>query len=288
MAVILNYEEVENSLFVIINGGSPITIYGSNVDNQFTQPQTLPAAKNGSQATNLNQVESLISSAVGSNSLLGLDNTWTGVQTFDQPIVIAPAVAGNQAVTLDQLNGITGGGGVSLSANNTWTGIQTFDQPITVANAGASNQAPSLGQVESLIQHNLPYDFAGGIAGVPTASEILLQSVLAREVTFNLNFSGTYNGGFPGVPNSIMASQFYVGTAPTNDATGNIELSGSSIGTWSVLAGSHTGTFSTVSGATYLGGMGQVLTVLAPATADATMANISFTILATLTEMVSQ
>lgn len=107
------------------------------------------------------------------------------------------------------------------------------------------------------------YDVMGGAAASITTSQLLVQHVAARTLNFLANFAG---------------SQGYAGTAPTASATLTVAVNGTTVGTIVFAASSQTATFTTSSGA-FTVTPGQVLTVTAPLTADATLANVSFTLL---------
>jgi hypothetical protein len=107
------------------------------------------------------------------------------------------------------------------------------------------------------------YDVVGGAAASITTSQLLVQHVAARTLNFVANFAG---------------SQGYAGTAPTASATLTVAVNGTTVGTIVFAASSQTATFTTSSGA-FTVTPGQVLTVTAPLTADATLANVSFTLL---------
>jgi hypothetical protein len=94
-----------------------------------------------------------------------------------------------------------------------------------------------------------------------TGSQLILQHVAVRTVTWNANFASSH--GFASV-------------AATAQTTFTIAVNGSTIGTMVFAASATTATF-TLTGATSITA-GQVLTVTGPATADATLANVAFTL----------
>lgn len=111
-----------------------------------------------------------------------------------------------------------------------------------------------------------PYDIGGLIDGVPAGSAIVLNHVAVRTFLFADNFAG-----------SFATSQ----TAATASTVFTVKRNGSSIGTITFGAASTTGTFNTTGGAESFT-PGQVLTVHAPALADATLADISITFFGTV------
>lgn len=125
-----------------------------------------------------------------------------------------------------------------------------FDQNgVPIATAGGSGTPPNSQDLYVLL------------AGVPSASQLMLQAVFNRVVVFPAGFSG---------------SHAVCGTAPTADAVINILYNGAQVGTLTYTAGHTTGTFALTGGlSTAAGG---ILTAVAPSSADATLANVSFTL----------
>lgn len=111
------------------------------------------------------------------------------------------------------------------------------------------------------------YDIAGGIPGLPTASQVVARYTLARAIQFPLNFAGSY---------------WSAGTAPAAAATFTVESNGTSIGTINFAAAATTATFTTVSTGVTNVTAGSIITIVAPATADTALANASGTLLGTL------
>jgi|GEM_PF-2228860 len=99
--------------------------------------------------------------------------------------------------------------------------------------------------------------------GAPTASQILLRHVFAGDTEFLENLSG-----------SVGDAE----TAATALTTLDVKKNGVSIGSISFAASASTPTFTVVGGATFVAG--DVLTVVAPGTPDATLADISLNLVA--------
>jgi hypothetical protein len=104
-----------------------------------------------------------------------------------------------------------------------------------------------------------PYDLAATYPGAPAASALMLRIPLARAVVFPAGLTGSR------------------GTATAN-ATGttvfNIQLNGATVGTMTFAAGASTATFTAASA---IGAVaGDVISVLAPATPDATLTDVGF------------
>lgn len=113
----------------------------------------------------------------------------------------------------------------------------------------------------SLAQYTLPYDIGGSIFGVPANSEVAMRVRAAR--AFRL-------------PSGQANAQAKAGIAATGSAVFTIAKNGSSIGTITFAAGGATGTFSFASNVDVA--IGDLITITGPATADATLADIDFTL----------
>jgi hypothetical protein len=106
-----------------------------------------------------------------------------------------------------------------------------------------------------------PYDMGIYYPGLPAASVKIVRVPFARSVTFPANFSGSY------------------GKASAN-ATGStafdIQKNGSSVGTATFAAGASSATFTSSGGAAVTFAAGDVLQIVAPASPDATLADVDF------------
>lgn len=111
-----------------------------------------------------------------------------------------------------------------------------------------------------------PYDVGTFCAGKPSASEVLLRFVATRAFT---------------LPASLTGSQVKAGTAATATTDFDLQKNGSSIGTVSFAASGTVATFTFASGVSFAAG--DILAIIAPASADATLADISFTLAGTRT-----
>ena len=108
-----------------------------------------------------------------------------------------------------------------------------------------------------------PFDAVMFFPGAPTASAIVAQIVAARPLLFPGNLSG---------------SEGYGKTAATASTVFDVKKNGSSVGSITFAASGTVPTFLTTSGAAISLASGDRLEVVAPATPDATLANISFTL----------
>jgi hypothetical protein len=102
----------------------------------------------------------------------------------------------------------------------------------------------------------------GSYGGKPTADAVLQSYVFAAPTIIPAGFSG---------------SQGAAATAATAAATLNIRKNGANIGTVIFAASATTATFSMNSATDF--DTGDVLTIIAPATPDATLANLAWTIM---------
>jgi Protein of unknown function (DUF2793) len=109
-----------------------------------------------------------------------------------------------------------------------------------------------------------PYDVGAFSEAAPTASQIMLRHVFARQVIF---------------PSGLSPSQGVAGTAATGSTVFDIQKNGSSAGSMTFAASGTTATFAMSTQTTFAAG--DKLTVVAPATPDATLAKIAFTLAGT-------
>ena len=111
-----------------------------------------------------------------------------------------------------------------------------------------------------------PYDIGVYFPGQLGAGVTLLQLVAPRAFT---------------LPAGLTGSQGYAGTAPTAQADLEIRKNGASIGTITFAASASTATFTFSSKVAFAAG--DRLTVIAPGTQDASLADISITFKGTRT-----
>lgn len=106
-----------------------------------------------------------------------------------------------------------------------------------------------------------PYDVASMYNGEPTTLMLMLHHVFARQVIF---------------PAGLTASQGVAGVAATAQTDFDIQKNGSSVGTMRFAAAATSATFIMASQQTFAAG--DILKVLAPASPDATLEDITFTL----------
>jgi hypothetical protein len=118
-----------------------------------------------------------------------------------------------------------------------------------IAEAGAAAPVP----------YDIPLSYAGG---PPTSSEVIGRVVACRDIDFAANFAGS-NG--------------YIATNPTGSFVISVEDDGAQIGTITISTGGAF-TFATASGTAKTVAAGSRLEFVAPASADATAADIAATL----------
>ena len=111
-----------------------------------------------------------------------------------------------------------------------------------------------------------PFDVHAFYPGTLPANAKIYRGKLARAVTFPENFYG---------------AQFSASANATASTIFDIQKNGSSIGSCTIAAGGTTPTFASSGGAAQTFAAGDLLTILAPATADATLADPSITLAGT-------
>ena len=103
------------------------------------------------------------------------------------------------------------------------------------------------------------YDIAGYTSGAPTASQIVLRLPMVRQVVFDLNMAG---------------SKGSASVAATASTTYNIAKNGVNFATMVFAIGGTSASF--VAAAVTTLAIGDILSVTAPASPDATLANVGF------------
>lgn len=116
------------------------------------------------------------------------------------------------------------------------------------------------GNTVSLNSSMTPYDICSCVLGKPDAGATVFMALAVR--SFN-------------IPSSFTGSQAKASTAATASSVFTVYKNGSSIGTFTFAASGSTATFSGAGGAV---AAGDLLTIVAPGSQDATLANIAFTI----------
>lgn len=111
------------------------------------------------------------------------------------------------------------------------------------------------------------YDIAGYTLSKPTDSAVIMRFVVPRAMTIKQLFDG-----------AVATSD----VAPTGNAVYSIQRNGIDIGQISYAAGATVGSFTDLEGADHVFNAGDVLTIVAPVTADTTHDGLAFTLIAEL------
>jgi hypothetical protein len=159
------------------------------------------------------------------------------------------------------LRGPAGPAGASGGATLTAKGdIGTFDTGNVRLAVGTDGQVLTAdsAQPKGIKWSSPPFDVHAFAPGVLTASQKMLRVPVARAVAFPANFAGSYG----------KASAASTGTAVID-----VQKNGVSIGSITFTA-SATATFATSSGAAQSLAAGDVLSFIAPGSADATLADV--------------
>lgn len=144
---------------------------------------------------------------------------------------------------------VSGGGGSVTSVGGN-TGVVTAAQLVSaVVTSGAG----------------LPYDITASIFGLPANGETSVRFVTVRAFNIAANFSGSY------AKSSIAA---------TASTVFSVQKNGSQVATITFASAGTSGTFSTQAAVSFAAG--DRFSIVAPATADATLADIDFAIAASL------
>lgn len=111
------------------------------------------------------------------------------------------------------------------------------------------------------IAEPLPLDVNAWVPGAPTGSQKLLRRLFRRDVTFKDDFAG---------------SAAKAGVAATATTVFNVQRNGTTVGTITFAAGGTSGSFATSgSGTETFSALTDELGIVAPASADATLADIT-------------
>jgi hypothetical protein len=218
--------------------------------------------------------------AVGSN--------WTVIQTNIDGAVVGPASSTDGHVAL--FDGASGklikDSGLTISGTN--TGDETTTTAGALINGATSKTTPvdadyiglmdsaasnilkkvSWANIKATLSSTLtqPFDVSSFYPGIPGSSAKVMRIPIARAITFAANFAGSY---FTATANATASTVF------------DVQKNGSSIGSVTIGAGGTTATFATSGGTSQSLAAGDILAIIAPGTADATLADPAFTLVAT-------
>lgn len=108
------------------------------------------------------------------------------------------------------------------------------------------------------------YDVGGSMWGAPTGSLVIMRLPMVRKVIF---------------PASLTGSQFKAGTAATAQTVFSLKKNGVEFGTATFAAAGTSATFAAASETQF--SVGDILTIVAPASPDATLADLGWLIAGT-------
>jgi hypothetical protein len=148
---------------------------------------------------------------------------------------------------------------LSVTAGD-WFEVLAFTSAARTIDSGARTWM-AIAVVETADAAEPPADWPFRREGTPGASEVLLRAVLARRTRLAVDFA---------------LSRGHAGIAATAQTDFDVQRNGTSIGTVRFPAGSATATF--IAGSAVTCEPGDRLTVVAPATPDATLAYITVTL----------
>jgi hypothetical protein len=217
-----------------------------------TEPYTLPVAT----ASVLGGVK------IGANVTVAGDGTISVATPYTLPVATTTNMGG---VIVPASGGILvdGSGNITLNASDVVTSFNTRTGAVTLT----IGDVTAVGGVSTTqLAAAKYYDIPGGAPGTLAASQLILQHVAVRTITWNASFGSSHG---------------YASVAATASTTFTIAVNGTTIGTMVFAASATTATF-TLTGSTSITA-GQVLTVTGPATPDATLANVTFTLLGVAT-----
>lgn len=197
--------------------------------------------------------------AAGSNLVSGTGTDWItngGVAVGD--------VFTTDNVTLYEVQALMGDGALQLDRN--YAGASASGARYAVIHNFSPLAASLLASVNALIATyttgTRPYELAIFVAGAPGAGQIVHQRIFAITVT---------------LPAGLTGSLAKAGTAAAASAGFSIQKNGTTIGTIVFGAGASVPSFTLTAAATFLSG--DILSIVAPAVPDASLANISLVLL---------
>lgn len=162
--------------------------------------------------------------------------------------------------------GLLGGGSsgtVTLSLDP--SAIPATGPTSVVAGTGLSGGGSSGAVTLTLDKAAIPYDLASAILGKPAAGATVMRFVSVRSFTIPAGFAG---------------SRAQCSTAATTSVAFIVAKNGVEVGKMTFGAGAMVGTFTAATAATFAAG--DVLTIVAPAVADATFGDAEYTIVSNL------
>jgi hypothetical protein len=182
--------------------------------------------------------------------------------------VVGPASSVNNRVVF--FDGTTGK--LLKDSGLTLSGANTGDQTSVTGNAGtatALQTARTIGgtSFDGTANITQPYDMVVAAAGVPTASQVLLKMTMPRAVTLAANLSGS--------------KPTAADVAATASTVVEVKKNGSQVATLTYAAAGTVPTLATSGGSAVSFAVDDILTVVCPASPDATLSGIYIVLAAT-------
>ena len=269
--------------------GNPCYIDEFRVTNgtaRYSTPFTAPTTPftTGSSTGGLTVLGSSVLTGNQTITLSG-DVTGSGTTAITTALSTTGVSAGTyNSVTVDTKGRVTAGtsnsyitGNQSITVSGDASGTGTTAIALTLANSGvsaatygSSTQLHSVtvdakGRVTSASNIAIPYDIASSVIGKPANGDIVMMFIAPRAFTFPANMTGSY---------------FTAATAATGSSAFTIAKNGSTFCTVTFAASGTTATFGSSAQTSFAAG--DLLQITAPGTADATLANIRWTLAATM------
>lgn len=199
---------------------------------------------------------------IGPTSLVASISGTTVVFTTGWVAINGSVVIQKTGSTTVDLTGLTDGTyhlNIDTAGNITADGAPTFELYSVVKTGSSLGTLTAVAAVAYTGPQ--PYDIVTFTPGTLTASQLMNRHVFARAVTLPISLTGSY------------ASSTVTATATT---TITLKKNGSSIGSIAFAGGASTGTFTFSAAVSFVAG--DVLTVEAPGSADATLGNVSISL----------
>jgi len=194
----------------------------------------------------------------GSNSVAGTGTLWV-----TNGIVAAGDVFTTDNLTLYEVLSVTADG--TLTLDRPYTGATASGASYAVIHNFSPLAATLMTAINNLVTAYTsaqPYELDKFVSGSPSASQVVYERIFAISVTLPVGLTGSLGKA---------------ATAATGSTTFTINKNGSAIGTMVFAAAATVPSFTFTSAVTF--NAGDILTIVAPATPDATLANIAWVLL---------
>jgi hypothetical protein len=243
-----------------LQGAVPVSNQGDAAAGKFLKADGTWAAPTGSG---------------GTVTSVNLTQPAAGITVSGGPVISSGSITLALANDLSALEGLsstgfakrTGTDTWSLSANIAASDFASVDGNQVLAGPTAGSPTTAAPTFRALVQADLPaqpYDVGGAVTGVPSASAVLIRYPFPRAVVF---------------PSSLTLSKGVSAVAATAQTDFDILKNGVSFGTMRFAGAATTASFISASGASFAAG--DILTVVAPASPDATLSDVGFSLAGT-------